>query len=100
MNTDTRQLLNRWQSLKEDGGLQRAASMARTLWFVGLLLCLFVFFGVIWRLHPALIAVSSAVMGWVVAERNALRTRIAQWSVFKTYIDWRRVEEDLRGSGE
>ena len=36
MNTDTRQLLNRWQSLKEDGGLQRAASTARTLWFVGL----------------------------------------------------------------
>ena len=100
MNTDTRQLLNRWQSLKEDGGLQRAASMARTLWFVGLLLCLFVVFGVICRLHPALIAVASAVMGWVVAERNALRTRIAQWSVFKTYIDWRRVEEDLRGSGE
>ena len=58
MNTDTRQLLNRWQSLKKDGGLQRAASMARTLWFVGLLLCLFVVFGVICRLHPALIAVA------------------------------------------
>ena len=31
------------------------------------------------------------------AERNALRTRLAQWPVFKTYIDWKRVEEDLRG---
>jgi hypothetical protein len=100
MNTDTRQLLNRWQSLKKDGGLRRAASVARTLWFVGLLLCLFVVFGVISRLHPALIAVASAAMGWVVAETNALRTRLAQWPVVKTYIDWKRVEEDLRGKGD
>jgi hypothetical protein len=100
MNTDTRQLLNRWQSLKEDGGLQRAALMARTFWFVGLLLCLLVVLGVICRLHPALIAVASAAMGWSVAERNALRTRLAQWPVFKTYIDWNRVEEDLRGAGD
>ncbi|MHB8866729.1 MAG: hypothetical protein ACYC6N_30580 [Pirellulaceae bacterium] len=97
MNTDTRQLLSRWQSLKKDGGLQHAASMARMLWFVGLLLCLFVVFGVVCRLHPALIAAASAVMGWVVAERNALRTRLSQWPVFTTYIDWKRVEEDLRG---
>lgn len=97
MNTDPKQLLNRWQSLKEGEGLQRAASMARTLWLVGLALCLFVVFGVVCRLHPALIAVASAAMGWVVAESNALRTRLAQWPIFKTYIDWNRVEEDLRG---
>jgi hypothetical protein len=35
-------------------------------------------------------------MGWVVAESNALRTRLAQWPVFMTYIDWKRVDEDLR----
>ncbi len=100
MNTDTRQLLTRWQSLKKEGGLQRAISMARTLWFVGLLLCLFVVFGVICRLHPALIAVASAAMGWVIAERDAIRTRLSQWPVFATYIDWKRVEEDLSGLGE
>ena len=96
MNTDTRQLLIRWQSLEKDGALQHAASRARTLWFVGLALCIFVVFAVIYRLHPAFVAVAAAAMGWVIAESNALRTRLVQWPIFKTYIDWKRVKEDLR----
>ena len=97
MNSETRQLLSRWQSLEKDGGLQHVASRARVLWFIGLALCIFVVFAVIYRLHPALVAVSAAAMGWVIAETNALRARIAQWPIFKTYINWNRVEEDLRG---
>ena len=97
MNTETKQLLSRWQSLEKDGALQHAASRARGLWFVGLGLCIFVVFAVIYRLHPAFVAVAAAAMGWVVAETNALRTRLAQWPIFKAYIDWKKVEEDLRG---
>ena len=70
--------------------------MARVLWMVGLVLCLFVVFGVVYRLHPALIAIAAAVMGWVIAERNALRTRAAQWPIFRSYIDWKRVQDDLK----
>ena len=97
MNTETKRLLSRWQSLERDGALKHAASRARALWFVGLTLCIFVGFAVIYRLHPAFVAVGAAAMGWLIAESNALRTRIAQWPIFKTYIDWKRVEEDLRG---
>jgi hypothetical protein len=97
MNTKTKHLLSRWQSLEKDGGLQHAASRARALWLVGLALCVFVVFAVIYRLHPVFVAVGAAAMGWVVAESNALRTRLAQWPIFKTYIDWKRVEEDLKG---
>ena len=97
MNTETRQLLSRWQSLQKEGALQHAASRARRLWFIGLALCIFVVFAVIYRLNPIFLAVAAAVMGWMIAESNALRTRIAQWPIFKTYIDWKRVEEDLRG---
>jgi cytochrome c-type biogenesis protein CcmH/NrfG len=97
MNTETKQLLSRWQLLEKDSGLQHAASRARALWFTGLVLCIFVVFAVIYRLHPAFVAVAAAAMGWVTAESNALRTRLAQWPIFKTYIDWKRVEEDLRG---
>jgi len=96
MNAETKQLLIRWQSLEKDGGLQHAVSRARALWFVGLALCIFVVFAVIYRLHPAFAVVAAAAMGWVIAESNALRTRVAQWPIFKTYIDWKRVEEDLR----
>jgi hypothetical protein len=95
MNSETKQLLTRWQSLEKDGGLQRAVSMARVLWVVGLVLFLFVVIGLVYRLHPALIAVAAAIMGWVIAERNALRTRAGQWPIFKNYIDWNRVHKDL-----
>ena len=69
--------------------------MARVLSIVGFVLLMFVVFGVIYGLHPVLIAVAAAVMGWVVAERNALVTRAAQWPIFKSYIDWKRVQNDL-----
>ncbi|MEI8288307.1 MAG: hypothetical protein WCH99_02450 [Verrucomicrobiota bacterium] len=96
MTSETKRLLTRWQSLEKDGGLQRAASMARMLWIVGLVLFLIVVFGVIYGLHPALIAAVAAVLGWVIAERNALQTRAAQWPIFKSYIDWKRVQDDLK----
>src|ERR1041384_452431 len=96
MNDETKQLLARWQSLEKDGGLRRADSTARVLWIVGLVLFLLVVFGLVYGFHPALIAVAAAVMGWVIAERNALRTRAAQWPIFRSYIDWKRVQQDLK----
>ena len=97
MNTETKQLLTRRQSLEKNGGLQRAGATARLLWIVGLVLCIFVVFAVVYRLHPAFVGVGAAGMGWAIAESNALRTRLAQWPIFKSYIDWKKVEEDLRG---
>jgi len=95
VNTETKNLLERWQSLEKDDGLRRADFTARVLWFVGLALFILVAFGVVYGLHPAAVAVAAAAMGWVIAERNALRTRLVQWPVFKRYIDWNRVQEDL-----
>jgi|ERR1044071_5884840 hypothetical protein len=95
MDNETKNLLVRWQSLEQGDGLRRAASSARLFWFVGLALFLFVVFGILYRLHPVAVAVAAAVMGWVTAERNALRTRLVQWPIFKHYIDWKRVQEDL-----
>ena len=96
MNNETKQLLTRWQSLEKDDGVKRATSKARALWIIGLMLFIFVVFAVVYRLHPALIAVAATVMGWVIAESNALRTRLAQWPIFRAYIDWKKVEEDLK----
>ena len=95
MNTETKQIWARWHALNKDGGLRRADSTARVLWIVGLVLFLFVIFALIYSLHPALVTVAAAVMGWVIAERNALRTRSAQWPIFKSYIDWKLVQKDL-----
>src|SRR5437763_2379682 len=95
MNNETKKLLARWQTLEQGDGLRRAGPNARLLFFVGLAFFLFVVFGILYRLHPVAVAVAAAIMGWVIAERNALRTRLAQWPIFKQYIDWKRVEEDL-----
>jgi hypothetical protein len=95
MNGDTKQLLARWQALEGEDGLRRATLTARILWLVGLGLAVFVALAVAYELHPAFVAIGAAVMGWTIAERNALRTRIAQWPTFKRYVDWNRVKQDL-----
>ena len=85
MKTETKQLLARWQSLEKNGGLQCAGARVRLLWIVGLVLYILVVFAVVYRLHPVFAPVAAAVMGWVIAESNALRTRLAQWLTFKSY---------------
>ena len=96
MNPDTKHFLARLQTLEKEGSIQRMNSMARALWVIGLALCLFVVYAVSSKIHPTFVAIAAAAMGWVVAECNALRTRCAQWPIFRSYIDWKKVEEDLR----
>jgi hypothetical protein len=95
MNPDTKELLMRWRSIESGKGLKRARSHARTLWLVGFGLCVFVALAVLRQLHPGLIAAAAAAMGWVIAESNALLTRVSQWPTIRSYIDWKRVESDL-----
>ena len=95
MSNETKQLLTRWQSLRKEKGLQQAAGVAKILWFAGAALCIFVVFGLVYSLHPALTAAGAAAMGWITAERNALLTRVSQWPIIQTYIDWNRVQNDL-----
>ena len=95
MDQNTKNLLRRWNSLENGDGLKRAASWAMLLWLVGLVLCFVVVFGIIYGLHPAAIAATAAAGGWLIAETNALRTRLAQWPMFKEYIDWQRVRRDI-----
>jgi Na+/H+ antiporter NhaD/arsenite permease-like protein len=95
MNAETKELLARWQALDKGSGLRRVDLMALVLGVLGLVLSIFVALSVVYRLPPALIAFAAAVMGWSIAERNALRTRRAQWPVFRNYIDWQLVREDL-----
>ena len=98
MDQDTKSLLMRWQALEKGDGLRRVSSLVRVLWVLGLVLCLVVVFGIFYGWPTVAVAVAAAVMGWIIAETNALRSRLAQWPLFKRYIDWRRVEEDLSSS--
>jgi len=67
------------------------------LWLLGLALFLVVVFGFYYMLSPAILIAASAVMGWIVGERNALKSRLAQWPTVANYIDWERVRNDIGG---
>ncbi|MFN0198722.1 MAG: hypothetical protein ACKVT0_18400 [Planctomycetaceae bacterium] len=95
MESPSKHLLARWQSLENGPGLKKVALWSRVLWVVGFVLSLFVVFGLYHQLNPIVIAAASAVMGWVIAETNALRNRRAQWPLLRPYIDWQRVQADL-----
>lgn len=96
VDAETKHLLLRWYSLSQSDSLRRAKSMALTLWIVGLVVFVLVAVAIARGASPVLIACGAAVAGWVIAETNALRTRIAQWDTFKKYLDWQRIEQDLK----
>jgi|SRR5580658_10123956 hypothetical protein len=95
MQNHTKQLLARLDSLEKGDGLGRAKSVGRALFILGLLLAIFIGFAIAYGLHPGFIAVAGAAVGWIIAERNALRSRISQWPIMRNYIDWQRVRQDL-----
>jgi hypothetical protein len=88
-------LLSRLDSLEKGDGIRRAKLVSRVLFVLGLLLAAFVGVAIAYAFHPTFIAVPAAAVGWVIAERNALRSRISQWPIMRNYIDWQRVKADL-----
>ena|ERR1700676_5398263 len=96
MPNQTIRLLARLDSLEKGDGIRHAKSVGRILFVVGLLLAIFVGIAMAYGLHPGFIAVAAAALGWIIAERNALRLRISQWPIMRNYVDWQRVQADLR----
>jgi hypothetical protein len=47
------------------------------------------------KLNPAVSGIAGIFAGWMIAERNALRSRLPMWQKLKQYIDWNRVQADL-----
>ena len=88
-------MLTRLDSLEKGEGIRRANSVSLVLFLVGLLLAIFVGIAMAYGLHRGFIAVAAAAVGWIVAERNALRLRISQWPIMRNHIDWQRVQADF-----
>jgi hypothetical protein len=99
MNPRNKDFLVRWMALRDDAGLVAVLRVERRLAWAGLLLCLVVTHGVLRGSPPWLVAVAGVALGWVVAERNALRILRAQWPAMRGYIDWTRVAEDVKRDG-
>jgi hypothetical protein len=93
---ETKRLLLRWQALSKPGGLQRARSMALTLCIFGFIVAIVVAVAIVKGHSPVWVALGGVVVGWIIAETNALRSRIEQWDTFQRYLDWARIEQELK----
>ena len=90
-------ILNKWIAIERGNGIERAKRVIRYLSFGAIALCILVgIAGALWGVSILAVALPSALAGWLIAERNALQQRIGQWPVVRQFIDWPRVEEDLR----
>ncbi|HEY2880943.1 MAG TPA: hypothetical protein VGJ15_00885 [Pirellulales bacterium] len=92
-------LLSRWQSLEKGEGLRAAGKMVRVLQVTGILMSAFAAVAIIYQIHPIVPTLMGVAIGWTIAETNALRSRLGQWSIFRQYIDWHRVNNDLDAQG-
>ncbi|HEY2684107.1 MAG TPA: SoxR reducing system RseC family protein [Steroidobacteraceae bacterium] len=95
MKARANSLPKRLHYLEEGDGLRRAAFLSRMLFVVGMLLSVGAGLAIAFQLHPAIVGLAGLAVGYIIAECNALRSRIAQWPNFRNYIDWQRVREDL-----
>jgi hypothetical protein len=96
VDAETKRTLLRWHALSKPGELQRVKSRALTLWIFGLIAFLIVGVAIAKGQSAVLVAGGAMVVGWLSAETNALRSRIAQWDTFQRYLDWARIEQDLK----
>jgi hypothetical protein len=98
MDDNTKTLLKRWQALRDGAGLDQVSSRLRVFWILGCAFCFVAVFGIFYGWPVIIVAVAAAAAGWLIAETNALRSRLRQWPFFQRYIDWRRIDEDLSSS--
>jgi chromate transport protein ChrA len=56
----------------------------------------FVVFAVSMKLSPVWVVIAAFLVGWVGGEANALRARLYQWDTFSRYLDWARIEQDIK----
>ena|SRR5262249_42191649 len=96
MDQETRKLLLQWRLLEDDGNLRAVDWRWRLFNFVGLLCSLAVVFGLIYGLHPIAIAVAAAIGGAMAAQTTFVLTRRNRWPIFKKYINWQQVHDDLK----
>lgn len=92
----TKTLLQRWLELTKPGALERVKTLSLVFWILGLIVFLAVGLAISQGYSPVIVAGGGMVAGWLIAETNALRARITQWSTFQRYLDWNRIEQDLK----
>lgn len=90
------EILTRWAAIERGDGLVKCQKISRVLTIIGVAGCIAIVAGTMWLGWVAgAFGIAGILIGWVIAERNALDTRVADWPTYRQYIDWPRVHQDL-----
>jgi hypothetical protein len=88
-------VLERWIALRGEEGIERARRTVTYLSVVAFGLTLVVALCATLTDWPAwALLLPAAAVGWLVAERNALQSRVEQWPALSEYLDWRMIQRD------
>jgi uncharacterized membrane protein YqgA involved in biofilm formation len=87
--------LKQWKALKEGGGMESASTKSASLFSVGALLSVVVVLLIYFQVHSSIVAIVSVAIGWIIAERNALNSRIEMWPKLEKYLNWEIINESI-----
>src|SRR5262245_53625905 len=91
------EFLSRWSALESGSGLGEARAVSKRLSLSSLAICAFTAIAGLYFSPFSLVFVIPGIMiGYLIAERNALDSRAKQWAIFREYIDWPKVRQDLQ----
>lgn len=93
-----RKTLKRWIAIEDGTGIDVATRIKRLLFVVGMCLSILILFSIVHGFHPAIVSVLSVLLGWSLAEGNALRSRIEQWPHIRKYLNWKLIRENAKHS--
>jgi hypothetical protein len=81
-------------------GIEKGRQWVRYLSIVAFVFtAIAVFLSTLKGIWPLLLFVPGVAVGWLLAERNALQSRIEQWSTLSEYLDWPKIERDFNQDG-
>lgn len=89
-------ILQKWISIKDEGGISKAKKTKIILLLLGVILSVVVAIIFYYKLNPLFSIIPSVLLGWSVAERNALTSRIKSWSKLEKYLNWDVIRENAK----
>lgn len=87
-------ILETWISIKEAGGPIKARKTVNLLLLIGISLSVLIAILVYLRVNPILYVALSIILGWSIAERNALTVRIKMWPKLDKYLNWELISKN------
>jgi hypothetical protein len=94
----TKKILGQWIALRSKDGIEHASRRVFYLSVAAFALATIAILASTLAAIPAIAFLFPGIaIGWLLAERNALQSRIEQWPALSEYLDWDKIERDNVG---